>query len=400
MRKIACIIIAIGLLPTCYANTYKWQAEIGAPQESGFYKIPLDSGITTKLNANFSDLRIFRDDGQEIPYLLETEQISRTIRVFREYPIERISHYPLGTEVIILNKDKKTINNFSLIIKNFEARKRIKLSGSDDGKMWYTVKERYTLYNANSTSNTHEVKLFDFPSVDYKYLRLLIFDYTTLPINILKAGCYEHKTHHTKLQPLPQPEIHQLDSASKSYVKVEFEHPSYFDQLKIEAEGMVHYNRHVQIAIKDTNKRGFTYFQPIHSFRLNSEAPNVVGFQNFGLKEFYLIIENHDNPPLKITALHPYQLPNYLIAYIEKGKGYQLEFGNKGALPPHYDIAYFRDKVPENPQSITPKELSAAQIMQADEKPKPNRNYWIWAAIIVSIAVMGLVSAKMVREVE
>ena len=58
-------------IPTCnYAQNFMWETRIDSVQEKGFYSIPLNPEITSRLKNDFSDLRIFDEKNVEIPYLL------------------------------------------------------------------------------------------------------------------------------------------------------------------------------------------------------------------------------------------------------------------------------------------------------------------------------------------
>jgi hypothetical protein len=62
------------------------------------------------------------------------------------------------------------------------------------------------------------------------------------------------------------------------------------------------------------------YFEVEKYITLNSNSDLTYYFSGFSNKEFYLVIDNEDNPPIENIELAAYQLNRYLIAYFESCK--------------------------------------------------------------------------------
>jgi hypothetical protein len=144
-------------------------------------------------------------------------------------------------------------------------------------------------------------------------------------------------------------------------------------------------------------------YQPVTQFVLAANKNNTLLLSGFRVRDFYVEIQNGDNPPLVVKKVVAYQMPTYLVAALTEGNRYHLAFGSKDPLaPPAYDLSYFRDKIPRQIPTLRPREIKFAA---AQEKRKGNfmnafftSRYLIWGALLVVIAFLAYMSYKMLKE--
>lgn len=400
------LIIAIGLMisGSLYSQGYQYQTELENNTKEGFYKITLTPEILGKLKPNYADLRLKDKAGQAVPYYLEKESFSINKRVFKEYKIKEKIKWKNGATVLFVeNTAQNAINNIQLQIKNFDVRKRLELAGSNDYNEWFTIKENYVFRSANGGNLTSEVKSLNFPYCDYKYYRIIIYDVFSLPINVMKVGYYDTYQELGKFTELVSPEAELLDTAGvkETYIKIAFNDKPYFDRLVFEVEKPAYFYRNARLALKELDYKGRNYYRTLERFVLNSNSDLTHYTNAFGHKEFYVIIENEDNPPLQIKGIKAFQLNHYLITYLESENKYKMVFGNKNVFSsPNYDIAHFKSKVGANVAFVKTKEITKLKQVEEQIEEEVGNQYWIWIAVAIVALLLGFVSYKMIMEMD
>jgi Protein of unknown function (DUF3999) len=144
-------------------------------------------------------------------------------------------------------------------------------------------------------------------------------------------------------------------------------------------------------------------YQPVSQFVLAANQDNVLLLSGFRSADFYVEIQNGDNPPLVIEKVGAYQLPTYLVASLSAGQTYHLAFGSQERMyPPAYDLAYFRNQIPRQLPTLEPGQISrAAEGRQPAGHPANaffTNRYLIWAALLAVIALLGYMSYKILKE--
>lgn len=402
MKKLFLIILSFLLTSSLFSQDYQFQAKVATIDANGFYKIDLKPEIVSKLNVNFSDIRIKDKAGKEVPYFIEKEPFSVTKRVFKEYQvIEKINWRNGATVLVVENKNKDTINNIQLQIKNFDVRKHIEVAASDDYINWYTIKENYTFYSADGQYTTSEVKSLNFPYTDYQFYRIIIYDWFSMPINVLKVGYYDTFQEQGKFKKLMSPKLYRCDSleTKQTYIKVNFKETPYLDQLIFKVDKPEYFNRSAKICLKKEDKKGRIYFETIDDITLNSNSDLTSYQYDFPYTAFYIIINNEDNPPLENIQIEAYQLNRYLMAYLESGNNYQLVFENdKIAGKPNYDINFFKDKIGKDIPILTTENIKSIPFQT--KKVVTTSTIWIWIVICLVALLLGYFSYQMISEME
>lgn len=409
MKKII-LLTSYFCLTSVYVNAqkYKWQAGVDTVSHKGFYNILLSPAITGNLKNDLCDIRLFDEKNVEIPYLHRFETPVTNTLLFKEYKIlSKEIIKGCCTRIILENKERNKINNVSIAVKNADVQKKFKLSGSDDQKNWYVVKDNYVFYSINNPSETSEIKLLDFPLSNYSYYKMEINDSASAPINILKIGYYDTYSESGKYIEVPKMTVSQEDSVKlkKTFVKISFGTEQLIDKLDLEIQGPAYYLRKASICElkKDSIKKrkSHTYFEPLQELELRSNEPNTLYFSGLRTKEIYLIIENEDNQSLKINSVKGYQLNNYLTAYLEADKKYVLKFGDEKLGTCNYDLKYFQDSIPQNTPLITTggiTELMKNEVQEGSSWSKNKTILWVVMGLVVVLLVM--MSVKMIKEMK
>jgi hypothetical protein len=406
MRTIIVIALLFFIHGTCRSQEFNAHASLPIVEKDGFYRITLTSEVTPYINSEFSNIRILDNDNRELPYIFEVDAMKDAGSQFNEYQIEETSILQDSCTVIILTNPAQTaINNISLSIKNAAVSKEATLSGSDDRKTWYALKDRFQFGYAENPHGTTEIKIIAFPNSNYKYYRLVINDTKSPPLNVIKAGYYTSISQEARyIQVSPKTVTQSNDSKRKmSHVKITLDTPNFVDKVSWTISGIPYYLRRGSLYAEREriNKKGKkeTYLEFLLPVQLNSRQENVAFIPTAKAGSFLLEIENDDNPPLEISDLKLYQLNRHLTAWLKKDQSYLLKFGDNDMSPPVYDLAFFQDSISANLISLKPGTVSRKIIeATADQRRIFTTQSFIWGAIIIVIIFLGFMSVKMIRE--
>jgi len=388
------------------AQDYNWSASLDSVAQDGFYKLILKPDVTSRiLTDNYSDLRIYDQNNKVVPYLLH-EEWNNDKKWFEEYTILSKEINPeRSTKLVIHNPKKNNIDNFSLVVKNNNAYKLAKLSGSDDNQNWYFITDKYSLSMMHDQQGVVSEKRINFPLSNYEYYKLEVNDSASAPLNILKVGYYASSVEIAKQILLPAPHISHADSLKSKQTFVQFSFNSNFrvNTFSFVIDGPKFYKRKVVLYKVEKTVKGNVQLEEQFTFDLFSKEQHVISIPELYGKDFLLVIDNGDNESLKITSIQAFQTAHYLVAYLKSSQRYFLSIGNKKAELPVYDLDSFRDSIPVVLPEVKPvrferikKEKAKVEVKEQWFKSK----IWIWSALALVIALLGLISYRMIKEMD
>jgi hypothetical protein len=404
--KIRLILLLITSYGHCIAQSFHGEATIPAVETDGFYRVWISPKLSAHLNDDFSDVRIFDKQGLEVPYLFEKELPAYYAEQFIGYEIvEKKFTRGCCTSLTLQNKNRTPINNIHLVIKNAEAARQATLLGSDDKQQWFALKDHFLLRPLNNSKGTAEAKIVDFPWSNYEFYQVLVNDSAMAPLNILNAGYYDVHSAEGTYTDLPLAKLVTADSAKqkKTYVQLFFDKPHFLDKLEIVEDGSRYYRRRATLSEKRVrttrNGKRSAYYHLLESFELTSGRTAVLELEGVRAQQLLIIIENEDNPPLKIAAIKPFQLNRYLTAWLKEGDQYKVKFGDRRAKPPIYDLAFFKDSIPSQVSFLEPADVKLIPGEEMSASPTFfTSKVIIWVAIVGVVLVLGFMSVKIVRE--
>jgi hypothetical protein len=378
------------------AQQFSYKASLGEVEQTSFYKIVLPPQINAKTQISHFDLRIEDEQKKEVAYLIEQEQANFIEKNFIEFPILfKTKEKDKQTHIKIENISGSPINDLLLITANMQAKRIVNISGSNNLNEWFIIKENVWLDNYFKANSNTVIQSISLPSVNYKYFQITILGEDILPVNIIKTGIYKENYAKGKYATIPNPLIKQIDSADKkSYVQLSFDESYTVDKLIIEIEGPKFFKRWINIFSGKFVNSKFPYSANL------STGVNELFLSGFKSKDILLQINNEDNQPLKIKSVQAFQLQNYLVSYLEKGKKYNLLFGDSFAVKPNYDLDLFKDSIGVNipllavnsVEGITPN--LAAQI-----PPKNNNKLLLWITITAISILLLLFCYKIIQDI-
>lgn len=392
-RKISTLAIGFslaGIFPA--AAQPRFEAPLNAIPADGFYRIAMTPEIGARSLNWPQDLRILDAKKVQVAYVPEA----------RETAQQTIVSFPVITEaldtqrqsfVTIENSSRYNIGELYLDVKNTEAIRALTLSGSDDQQNWYAVREGFYWNETGSGNQEKFSAVITFPTVSYRFLRLTFIGRGKLPVKVLSVSAHGSKAGALQaFVPLPSPSISQKDSSNKkSYIHFHFASPYYTDRISLEVTGPKYFHR--------TGS-----FYDASGQNLLSETVLSSGTQSVMLpikgKDFYLEINNDDNPPLKIAGVKAFQEQRAVIAYLLKDQDYQLAFGDSLAQRPVYDLAFFKDSIGRDIPTIAPGDV-VVRATHTDVAPTGAFKQWmLWPLLALLLGGLLYITLKMVKRVD
>jgi hypothetical protein len=406
-----CLLLSVLAINVCAAQHFTKQSTLPKVDKNGFYRIMVDPNLAAYLNERFTNIRIYDKDGTEVRYLFRTEELPPATMVFNKYEIvEREHKNGAYSRLVFHNPSREPITNISLLIKNAAVTKTASLFGSDDKINWHAVKEEFILSNINNARATSEVKIVDFPLSNYEFYAIKISDKKSAPLNILQAGYYSKISGgNQQYQDVPAPSITQSDSIKekKSFVRFNFDTLRLVDKIEWTISEPAFFFRNANLYQERTrkNKKGKTekYLEYLTSGPLSTGGPREATLPALKIKDLVFVIQNEDNPPLRITHLHAYQLNRYLTAWLEKENEYTIKLGGEvegeNYYVPQYDLIYFEDSIPDNATVLHAGPIISISTNRENKAPSFfTSKLFIWSALIIVISLLGFMSVKLVRE--
>jgi hypothetical protein len=404
MIKLLSLLTAFWLISlVSRAQSFRFRASVDAVQQSGFHRILLPPDVLGRLNSNLTDIRLYDNQEQEVPYLLTRQQPTLTAPFIDYEIISQKSQPNVATTLIIRNQTNDRINSLGIILKNTNVGKKARLSGSADARNWYAIDNAIWLGPAQTSQNTTDTKLLHFPLSDYGYYRLEINDSLSAPLNILKVGNYRPTTIAGTYSVITDLRISQRDSSDKhTYIHLTRNNPARFDKLTLWIPSAIPFRRRAEVGlfVIQRSKRGrkTSRFEVAHSFDLRTADSNVVYLPGMKAKELYIVIANKDSPPLPVGNVRAYQLTAYLLANLTADKAYHVGFSSDNIPAPAYDLTPFRANLPTNLPIIGTNRVTNYLVTDYTGVILRPGNLLIWLALGIVLIVLGFLSYRMLRD--
>lgn len=387
---------------TTFAQEKIAESKLAEVPASGFFQIPLSAELTSLATEQFGNIRIYDASHVEVPYLVRQEMPVFSVTEYKSYPMDRQITTGCCTQITLSNTDKRTINNISLRVRNADATKEAILTGSDDGQQWFVLREKFHLSNFNNVGSTSELHVLDFPGSNYSFLRLVINDSSSAPLNVEGAGYYENYSSDgeyitiSNLFAIPQ----HADKETK--LVIEFDTLQLIDKLQLSISSPALYHRYTSLYTEETivrNKKEEVYERYLTGFDLTSTHASIITFPSVKAKKLIVRIDNRDNPPLSIASVNTFQLRRYLFAWLEKDAQYTIEVQDGDGSVPEYDLGYFADTLKAKiPQLLETGDVTRFTSPEVKSFTLFTDRNIIWASIVIVAVLLAYMSVRMIRQ--
>jgi len=385
MRNSVAVILCLFVCIVTHAQ-YKNKAALGPVTKTGFYSIAVTPELSSYVKTDFSDLRVVDGDGKQAEYVLQRAGVNlvKDTTQYKPLPIIQQTQGDSGRSILVVdNAAKEKISQLALLLGNASISRMADISGSDDDKKWFSMVENISLEKKYITDTDRYAETVIFPTVSYRYIKLVIYNGKNDPLHIIAAGRYINLDYKSVNATTENPPVNfkQTDSGDGySYIKVHNPLPFHVDNISLQVTGPKFFKRDAVVVVPYGVDADFT---------LSSNTTFNLYVPVFTSRDWLLKIYNGDNPPLKITGISTRQQTRNIIMWLDSGKAYHLEMNNANAVSPQYDLQNFKDSIPQNISSIQYAAIEPIAAVVVAEDKSIFKKSWLWAVIIAVLA--GLV---------
>jgi hypothetical protein len=421
MRNIL-ILATLCSIATANAQNFKSKAKVAAVSTSNYYKIKLNSNIAAIAQNQFTDLRLFDDDGIEVPYLLKKDNLNTANDNYTAFEFTTVKNENGMQIITVQNPSKQALNELELRMANADADRQVSISGSNNNTDWYVVKDKFYFTNSGKDNTSEIYRVLEFPKTTYSYYKISIKNKNNDPLNIKSIGQTMRSSVENSLQTVAGFKYRIKDSSDKNtYITCYNTPENIIDKLvfKITAPDM--YMRSCQLlkaavntgnsnpddydVVNSTSYKKYrkTAYQNDWNFELKSDdkgalfCNDILGYSK--TDSFVIVINNKDNVPLKIETITALQLPSYAIAKLEPSKNYYLYFGDKNIETPEYDLVYFENKMPKEMATVLTGDVIDKAIKTQDEYNGNKDKYIVWIGLAIISAILIYLTTNMMKKI-
>ncbi|MBI3518402.1 MAG: DUF3999 family protein, partial [Bacteroidetes bacterium] len=372
MKKIG---LSIAFIIACcgavLAQSFTHETIVKGISKDSLYKIPLTPDYKQYMSSDLHDMRIYDSKNMEVPYVVLSEPLLKAKSDFIPYEIVSQKHLSSYSEIIIRNVNKDKISNIAFNINNSDAYKYCSIEGSDDMKQWYSVSELQELSLAYNELYTNQYKCIYFPLNNYQYFRLTVDDWYAHPLKINSAGCFKNSVIAGKLNDVAFTRTITEDAKhKKTIIHFVFSNNQAINRIDFKIKSPRLYMRHAVLYVNREQKvkhnKTEQYRETLFEFDLKSDNALLFDIPQINEKEFFIEIENKDNPVLEIEAINCKQLASYLVCDFKSNQTYTLKCGNTDLKRPEYDLVNFVSQIP---QLLPEAQLAPVKALAKEDKP-------------------------------
>ncbi len=393
----SCCLLFISITIFSKPSDFNFRREI-TPAANKWQKIILPDEMYSRLNTEFSDIRIFGFKGNdtiEAPYIIDFDKdVSSEKRI--EFSVINKSYNSNGYYFTFDAGETKTINkiqlNFSL--DNFDWR--VDLEGSMDLNEWFLISKDSRIVSMKNEYADYVFTTLRFDYSSYRYFRLLIK--SNEETKFQNAIISEEKVNSGNYRIIKTSADYSEKKRNNTEINIILKHAVPVSFLKLNFSDKIDFYRSVVIeylfdSIK-TEKGTRPYFQHLLSGYVSSLSSNQFSFDDILTKHIRIIIRNQDNQPLNFASSEVKGKIYSLKARFDEDADYFIYYGSKYSSAPNYDIVNFKDKIPGN---INEAKLSEEEILIAGISQKESNKIWLWVVISLLIVTIGAFTLKMLK---
>ncbi len=400
------LIAALLIAQTAIAQTPTWTAPLPAVTQSGIHAVMLGPEWMGLSRSDLGDIRLLDSAGVEVPYLLREQALTHA-SAFEAYPLLRNEVLPKSTVIELERPKDQQIQDLEIWVRPADVYKPVRITGSDDRAHWYMVKDEQVVAQGARGDPPHQVLSINVPRSDYRYYRITLNDSLTPPMRVLGVGRFADKAPVRRFAPSVPLLFTQSDTARTTVVHVASAHPLAIDRLRYAVSDTIAFHRtgelrawYSRVTQEGRRNRTVRYAETIATFTIASDLAPVIDLPTTRADTFDLVIQNGDDRPLHFTKLEALSAEHLLVAKLDQGMNYHLVTGDAERFAPQYDIAHFAKELEAPLDTLS---LGAPEALPAKVTTAPGfdpSKWWVWAAIIVLMAGMGLMAVRMLRKEE
>jgi hypothetical protein len=409
--KWGAVLLAMVIFASPAIPYFKYQRPVQT-QPGGQRFVAVDEQTWKNARRDLGDLRLYNGQ-QEVPYALVVERGSRE-NDSKEVSVLQQSLVDGKTQFLIDMTGVAEYDHIDLKLatKDFVAHARVQGQEDLHGKDWALLGESilYDLSKENLGGNS----VLRLPLSTYKYLRVTI-DGPVKPADVLGASSefrQEQKAVWRNVGGAPtmaeMPMSAARNDSSRRNGKatvLTFVVPENVPVNRVALDidpAQPNFRRSVQVTDDKDDYIGSGEIDRVHMVRSGQKIDSDdydVSISAVGHKTIKVIIDNGDDPPLKIKSARLQQLEHRLYFDAPASGALTLYYGDEKLDPPVYDYAkLFLLAKDAAPAQLGAEQANAAYTGRPDERPWTERHPAVlWIAIVAAVLVLGAIALRSMK---
>ncbi|HYG97928.1 MAG TPA: DUF3999 family protein [Terriglobales bacterium] len=410
--KIACIVVALVLAlagtpafgPAIQFFSHVRDVAVERPERQNY--VVADGELWTHGRADLADVRLYAD-GKEVPYAL-TEERASCCAAEKKAKLLNLGMAGGAVEFVVetgvdAQYDRVSLN-LSDTARDFVTRARV--AGTNDLRRGpWTEFGDHPLYDFSREKLGRNFAI-NLPASQFSFLRVTIPELR--PDHIKGASIALAAERKARWTELPVVNASTTQESRRTVITWTQQTKAPVERIRFVVDpAQTNFRRHVTIQgiPEEREQREVTIAEAdigrIHYVRgtktFDSEDLNVD--VNAPYKRFKVVIDNGDDPPLRLQAVQP--LTHERRFYFDpQGKlSLQLYYGDEKLNAPKYEYASLFQREPEAPSArMGLGRPNSAFTGRPDDRPWTERHGWVlWVALLVAVAGLGAVALRGLR---
>jgi hypothetical protein len=409
--KISAVLLAAAIFAGPSIPYFKYQRPVQV-QPGGQRFVAVDEQTWKNARPDLGDLRLYSGQ-QEVPYAMTVERGSREsdnkdVRVLQQSVVGGKTQFMIDMAGVA----EYDHIDLKLAAKNFVAHARVEGQEDLHGTQWALLAESilYDLSKENLGGNS----MLRLPLSTYKYLRVTI-DGPVKPADVIAASSefrQENKAVWRDVGGAPTVAEMTMSAARNDPTRrngratlLTFAVPENVpvDRVTLDIDSaQANFRRSVKVTDdKDVyiGSGGINRVHMVRSGRKIDSDDYDVSFLAVRHKAIKVIIDNGDDPPLKLRRARLQQLEHRLYFEAPASAPLTLYYGDEKLESPVYDYAkLFLLATDAAPAQLGGEEANAAYTGRPDERPWTERHPAVlWIAIVAAVLVLGAIALRSMK---
>src|ERR1700674_5121474 len=380
---------------------FKYRRQVQSINSAGQHYLVVDEAIWRRARPDLNDLRMYAAE-KEVPYKLtveiggsETEQ--KQFRVLQPASIRGKTQFLLDMSGI----DEYDRIHFALATKNFVAHARVEGQNDPHGTKWALLGTT-TLYDL-SDEKLGSNSTLQIPLSAFKFLKVTV-DSTVNPSDVKNGTAGATRAQKAVWREVSSPS--KLEQHGKETV-ITFDVPTNtpVERLTLDIDPtQPNFCRQIQIRGSKDEPYGTQQISRIHMLRngqkVDVERTSVDLCRNCQ-GTLKAVIQNGDDPPLKINGAHLQQWERRIYFDSDAGERPWVYYGDEKLGAPEYDYAkLFQKDAGIEPVGLDPEANNAAYVPRPDDRPWSEQHpALLWVTILAAVVILGAVALRSLKTI-
>jgi hypothetical protein len=381
-----------------------WSAPLAPVAQDGYYTIVLSPEVIGRSRADLGDLRLLDQAGREVAYVLEHEPAVYDRTWIRSYALLRNERVGRWTLVEMEADSAALVDEIQVRVRNARVGKRARVTGSDDRKNWYLIKDEDWSVGGSGDSIS-VIRFVQLPLSNYHYYRIALDDSLSPPVQVLDISYAGRSRTEGQYTPIENVRSSREEDHRETRIALSCPHPFRADRVVFDVRSDEpflrngRFYRKVDYTVRH-QRRDLVRSRPeyMEDFTLTRASLGALPGTRIPVDTLWCVIQNGNDLPLVFDDIRVFQLEERLVAKLKAGEHYTVTTADAKASIPRYDIALFRDSLPASLGVLSIPAMVSTPMAAKEADPTGPDMKWVWAAIIGLGAVITFSTLRLLRK--